>query len=208
MTFTDFCFSLWALAINIVIKKVGFMKKQIVCPWWLGYFLIIPIRKLWHNPEKILATHLKEGMKVLDYGSAMGYFSIPLAKMVGSRGEVYCADIQKKMLDKLQDRANAAGVGNIIKPCLIGGGFNIEQLSGQIDFTVLFAVVHEVTDKMQLFDDLFKVSKKGAKLLFAEPKGHVKPEEFEKSLQMAKDAGFIVLEEEPALKGLCVLLLK
>ena len=184
------------------------MEKQNVCPWWLGYFLILPIRKLQHNPEKILAAHIKEGMKVLDYGSAMGYFSIPLAKMVGDAGEVYCVDIQSKMLEKLQKRAEKAGVSKITKPCLIGNGFSLEQLSGQIDFTMLFAVVHEVTDKKQLFKDLYRVSKNGAKVLFAEPKGHVTPEEFNKSIQLAKDAGFKVTEEKPALNGLCLILSK
>jgi hypothetical protein len=50
-----------------------------VCPWWLGYTFILPIRKYQHNPEQILGPHIKEGMTIMDYGSAMGYFSIPLA---------------------------------------------------------------------------------------------------------------------------------
>lgn len=43
-----------------------------VCPWWLGYTFIFPIRMYQHNPEKILGSHIKEGMTVMDYGCAMG----------------------------------------------------------------------------------------------------------------------------------------
>ena len=45
-----------------------------VCPVWVGYLLASPVRKLFDNPEKVLAPYVKEGMTVLDVGSAMGFF--------------------------------------------------------------------------------------------------------------------------------------
>ena len=68
-----------------------------VCPYWIGYFLINPFRKYIHNPQEILGEYIKPGMKVIDYGCAMGYFSLPMAKMVGESGKVYGFDIQDKM---------------------------------------------------------------------------------------------------------------
>lgn len=183
-------------------------QKGMLCPWWMGYFLINPVRKLKHNPDKILGRHIKPGMNIMDFGSAMGYFSLPMAKMTGENGNVYCVDIQKKMLDKLKKRAENAGVGNIIKTCLIGNGFNMNKLSTIIDFTMLFAVAHEVPDKEQLFKDLFLTMKPGGKVLFAEPKGHVSPEAFEKSLNLAKAAGFKLLDEKPMPGGLSAFLEK
>jgi ubiquinone/menaquinone biosynthesis C-methylase UbiE len=179
-----------------------------VCPWWMGYLLLIPIRKFSHNPEKILRPHIHEGMNVLDYGSAMGYFSLPLATMIGDKGIVFCVDIQEKMLDKLQKRAEKAGTGHIIKPLLIGKNYHPEKLKEQIDFTLLFAVVHEVPDKKNLFSEIFTMSKPGAKVLFAEPKGHVSNEDFERSIQIAEAAGFKRSAEKPMQKGLSVLLVK
>ena len=29
-------------------------KNNCMCPWWMGYLLLIPIRKYSHNPVKIL----------------------------------------------------------------------------------------------------------------------------------------------------------
>lgn len=179
-----------------------------VCPWWLGYTFILPIRKFHHNPEQILGPHIKKGMSVMDYGCAMGYFSIPMAHMTGTQGTVYCVDIQEKMLDKLQKRAVKYGVSSIIKTFQVGKSYNAVDLNGKLDFVLLFAVVHEVPDKGELFSDLFSMLKTGGKVLFAEPRGHVKPLDFGKSLQLAKNAGFKVLEEKPMNKGLCAFLVK
>jgi 2-polyprenyl-3-methyl-5-hydroxy-6-metoxy-1,4-benzoquinol methylase len=178
------------------------------CPWWLGYVLILPIRKYGQDPDKILSPHIQKGMNILDFGSAMGYFSLPLARMTGATGTVYCVDIQEKMLGNLQKRAYKAGVAQIIKPLLVGKNYNPAELYNKIDFVLLFAVVHEVPEKVQLFADIYNMLKPGGKVLFAEPKGHVSPADFEKSLQLAKATGFRVADEKPMPKGLSAFLVK
>jgi ubiquinone/menaquinone biosynthesis C-methylase UbiE len=178
------------------------------CPWWLGYLLLMPVRKYGQDPEKILAPHVKKGMHVLDFGCAMGYFSLPLAHMTGPEGNVFCVDIQEKMLSALQKRAKKAGVADIITPLLVGKTYNPDKLQNSIDFTMLFAVVHEVPDKAELFTSIYDMAKPGSKVLFAEPKGHVNPIDFEKSIQLAMNAGFRVADEKPMPKGLSVFLIK
>jgi len=184
------------------------MEKQHVCPWWLGYTFILPFRKYQHDPKKILGPHIKPGMKVMDYGTAMGYFSIPLAQMVGENGIVYCVDIQEKMLKHLEKRAINYNVETIIKTLMVGRNYNPLELSGQLDFVLLFAVVHEVPDKERLFRDIYSMLKQGGKVIFAEPSGHVKQGDFESSLQIGKNAGFTILDEKPMKKGLNAFLLK
>ena len=182
--------------------------KQPVCPWWLGYILLSPVRKIGHNPGKIIGPHIKEGMTVLDFGSAMGYFSLPMARMAGLKGRVYCVDIQEKMLQNLLKRAKKAGLDQTIKTRLVGKSYDPLEFQNKIDFAMLFAVAHEVTDQRMLFTDLFSMVQSGGKVLFAEPKGHVSREEFEKSLQLAVMAGFTISEEKPMPKGLSAFLLK
>jgi 2-polyprenyl-3-methyl-5-hydroxy-6-metoxy-1,4-benzoquinol methylase len=179
-----------------------------ICPWWLGYTFLIPLRKYQHDPYKILGSHIKQGMTVMDYGCAMGYFSIPLAKMTGSTGKVYCVDIQEKMLVKLKKRAVRHGVSPIIKTLQVGKNYNPVELKDKLDFVLLFMVAHEVPDQATLFNDLFAMLKPGGKILFFEPQGHVKPEAFEKSIQLAKATGFKVPEEKPIKKGLGAFLVK
>ncbi len=179
-----------------------------ICPWWMGYALLIPLRKLGQNPYKILGPHINNGMKVMDYGSAMGYFSLPMAKMTGDSGKVYCVDIQKKMLEKLSKRARNARLGHVIEPLLVGDTYNPGELANQVDFTLLFAVVHEVPDKETLFRDIYAMTKSGGKVFFAEPAAHVSQQNFNHSLKMAQEAGFILSESKPMPNGLSALLEK
>ena len=72
-----------------------------VCPWWLGYLLASPIRKLVYDPRSILGAYVKPGMTALDIGCAMGFFSLPLARLAGPRGKIICVDLQEKMLQLL-----------------------------------------------------------------------------------------------------------
>ena len=59
-----------------------------VCPPWIGYFLLNPLRKLVENPRGIFEPFVREGMTVLEPGCAMGFFTLPLARMVGPSGRV------------------------------------------------------------------------------------------------------------------------
>ncbi len=184
------------------------MEKQSVCPWWMGYFLLLPIRKFTHNPQKILKPYIEEGMKVVDYGSGMGYFSLDMAKLVGSTGRVVCLDIQDKMLDGLMARAEKANIEERIKPLLITKKGNLEYLKEQIDFTLLFAVAHEIPDQKELFQNIAKMLKPKGKVLFSEPKGHVSPEAFKASIKIAMENGFEIKESVSIKGGLSVLLEK
>jgi hypothetical protein len=92
--------------IHDTVSDVGISNKpQHLCPWWIGYLLASPVRRIFNNPQKILAGHVKPGMTVLEPGPGMGFFTIELARMVGGRGRVIAVDIQPKMLDGLKRKA-------------------------------------------------------------------------------------------------------
>lgn len=174
----------------------------------MGYFLINPVRKLSHKPETIVGPYLKPGMKAVDYGSAMGYFSIPMAELVGDGGKVYCIDIQPEMLHKLSERAVKHGLSGIIRPVLVKKNEPLGFLYGLIDFVLLFAVAHEVNDQQKLFADLAAMLKPEAYLLFAEPSGHVTKTEFEQSLKYALQAGLIYSGDRKISRSMAVILSK
>jgi len=158
-----------------------------VCPFWVGYLLRSPLRRLWHNPDKILGPHICEGMKVLDIGSAMGFFSLPMAKMVGPEGRVICIDVQERMLKSLLKRAQQARVQERIETRLCSGNsFCLEDIEEEIDFALAFAVVHEVPDCSLFFSQVYRTLKPAGKMLLAEPKGRVSNNAFEKTISAAK----------------------
>ena len=162
-----------------------------VCPPWIGYLLLNPLRRLAENPNRILGPFVQEGMMVLEPGCGMGYFTLPLARMVGSQGRVVALEIQSKMLSVLERRARKAGLLDRIELRQIGTeGLSLEDLSGQVDFTAALHMVHEVPDKSSFFIEVMRTLKPGGKLLVVEPKGHVSKDQFQQTVSAAEEMGF------------------
>ncbi len=180
-----------------------------VCPYWVGYWLLNPFRRLIHNPDKILAPHVASGMTVLDIGSAMGFFTLPLARMVGPQGKVICVDVQEKMLHALQNRSRQAKLAErIITRVCEPTSLKLDDFYGQIDFALAFAVVHEVRDVSNFFVEVSHLLKPNAFCLVAEPKGHVSAKDFEETLVSARRSGLSLVSSPPITWSRTVLLRK
>jgi ubiquinone/menaquinone biosynthesis C-methylase UbiE len=172
-----------------------------VCPWWIGYFLASPLRKLRQDPHAILSPLVGEGMVVLEPGPGMGFFTLELARLVGPRGRVVAMDVQAKMLRALRRRARRRGLLERIETREVGAeGLPVGDLAGRADFALAFAMVHEVPDAARFFTDVAAALKPGARLLLAEPAGHVNAAAFGETLGVAARAGFRV-ESRPAIRA-------
>lgn len=178
-----------------------------VCPVWVGYMLASPLRAITQHPEKIVHAYIKSGDSVLDFGSAMGFFSLPMAKMVGPHGKVICVDIQQKMLDRVRARALKADVLSRIQ-LKNGGVESLVEFASTIDFALAFAVVHEVPDEGALLYALYHSLKSGGCLLIAEPRGHVSQKQFAHLVITAKNMGFAVTDNPVVSRSWAVLLQK
>jgi ubiquinone/menaquinone biosynthesis C-methylase UbiE len=160
------------------------------CPWWMGYFLLSPIRRLRHDPKTILSPWVRDGMTVLEPGPGMGFFTIELARMVGKTGRVVAVDVEPRMLDALRRRARRAGVMERVQTMQAdASGMDTADLRGRVDFVLAFAVVHELPDVGRFFRDSSGILKPGGTILFAEPADIVGEDEFQTSLRAAEGAG-------------------
>lgn len=178
-----------------------------VCPVWVGYLLASPVRKLFQNPQKMLSPYVKEGMKVMDIGCAMGFFSLPLAKMVGSNGKVICVDVQKKMIEALEKRAQKAKMSDRIETRICRhNSLDLNDLKEKIDFVLAVAVVHEVPDASAFFSEIYETIKQDGKFLVVEPKGHISEKDFEISVSLAEQNGFQVIDSPQISRSRVVLL--
>jgi ubiquinone/menaquinone biosynthesis C-methylase UbiE len=162
------------------------------CPWWLCFTFDNPLRRIIQKPEKILHGLVHEGDTALDIGCGMGYFSLPLARMVGSSGKVICVDLQEKMLDAVRRKAERAGLIKVMRfqQCTSDS----LGLTENADFALAFWMVHEVSNKKKFFQDLRGSLKAGGTLLVVEPKLHVSRDAFDSSISVAQAEGFKVLE--------------
>lgn len=179
-----------------------------VCPWWLGYLLVSPLRRLRNNPLKLLSPYVRTGMTVFEPGPGMGFFTLDLARLVGESGRVISVDVQRKMLDTLERRARKAGFAERIDARLVApDSMGIDDLAGKVDFTLAFAMVHEFPSADKFFAEVARASKPGATLFVAEPKGHVRNKQFDGEIEAAEKAGFVV-ERRSTIPGNHVAVLK
>ena len=74
---------------------------QRVCPWWIGYLLASPLRRLLQDPAAILGPYVAEGMTVLEPGPGMGFFTLDIARKLGPCGRVIAVDVEPRMIERL-----------------------------------------------------------------------------------------------------------
>jgi ubiquinone/menaquinone biosynthesis C-methylase UbiE len=180
-----------------------------VCPWWLGYALASPLRKLLQDPDAILRPYLKPGMVALDIGSGMGFFSLPMARLVAPSGKVIAVDLQEKMLASLRRRARRQKLDGLMEFRVCpADSLGIDDLAGKVDFALTFAVLHEMPKVEATFSGIYRALAAGGKLLAAEPTGHVTPEAFELTIGIARKCGFSVARAEEVRRSHTALLVK
>ncbi len=162
-----------------------------VCPWWIGYFLASPLRRLRQDPRTILSPFVNQGMLVLEPGPGMGFFTLELARLVGPRGRVVVVDVQPRMLSALRRRAAKAGVLDRIDARQGSGErMGLDDLEGRVDFVLAFAVVHELPSAERFFAEAAGALAPGGRLLLAEPGSHVPERDFAATLRLAARSGF------------------
>ena len=168
-----------------------------VCPWWLCYTFDNPLRRLLHNPEKMLCEWIKPGQTVIDIGCGMGYFTLPMARLVGPAGRVIAVDLQDKMLQAVQRRAAKAGLAARIQfqPCQP----DTLNLQVQADFILAFWMVHEVPDTRHFLQEVRAALKPDGRFLLVEPRLHVPAANFQRTLDLAGLVG-LQLAASPAVK--------
>jgi ubiquinone/menaquinone biosynthesis C-methylase UbiE len=182
---------------------------QHVCPWWLGYILVNPLRRLFEKPADILAPYVSAGMTVLEPGPGMGYFTLDLLRLVGSGGRVVAVDVQDRMLRGLRRRVDRAGLLKGLDARLAqSASLGVADLKGRVDFVFAFYVVHELPDAGAFFAEANAALKPTGRVWMVEPSGHVSEAQFDEELRAAVDSGLFIAARPKMRRGRAALLAK
>jgi len=151
-----------------LIWRVLSHRQAMPCPSWLGWMVELdnPFTRV--NRAQFIVDHLglEPGMKVLDAGCGPGRVTLPLARAVGSQGEVAALDVQEGMLARARDKVDAAGLENVrYLQAELGGG---RLPPNAFDRAVLVSVLGEIPDQSAALEELHGALKPGGVLSITE----------------------------------------
>lgn len=164
-----------------------------VCPVELAGSLDSKIRRWLQNPEKILKPYVKKDITAMDIGCGPGFFTLPMAQLVGENGKVIAVDLQEGMLQKLHQKIKGTELEDkiMLHKC--------EQdkigINEKVDFVLAFYMVHEIPKQYNFFMELKSLLNPNGSIFIVEPKlFHVSKKAFENMLFKAESAGLKPVE--------------
>jgi ubiquinone/menaquinone biosynthesis C-methylase UbiE len=120
------------------------------------HILIDPEREARWDPLRFLSRlAIQSGQSVLDLGSGPGFWSLPLAEIVGVDGTIWALDVSQEMLDLLAERNPPAQV-HLLRAELP----QIELPTSSLDWVWAAFVFHEVTPPETLASEMRRLLKK------------------------------------------------
>ena len=110
--------------------------------------------------EVLQKVGISRGQTVLDYGCGPGAFTIPCARIVGEKGKVYALEVRPEALKRVKEQAEGEGLGNVetilADSSMLATGLPDESM----DVILVYDVMHAISEKMALLEELHRVLKK------------------------------------------------
>ena len=119
------------------------------------------------DPVKIVGSFgIKEGMRIADFGSGAGYFTILVAEIVGSSGKVIAVDIMDDALATVRAKAQAERLTNVetVKSNLEVAGSSGAD-SGSQDMVLLVNALYQSEKKISIIEEARRILKPEGKLI-------------------------------------------
>src|SRR3989344_16181 len=122
------------------------------------------------QPERVARSFdLRPGMIVADFGAGAGYFTIPIARIIGDNGKVYAIDIQKNALDSIKARAaleHLLQVEPVWTDLELQNGSHLP--ASATDFVVVANILFQAEKKQEIFLEAARIVRSGGGLAVLE----------------------------------------
>jgi arsenite methyltransferase len=123
-----------------------------------------PGRDAWQLPDQVIENlGLHQGDEVADLGAGSGYFTVRLAREVGPGGKVYAVDIDPKMLDYIDRRAQEEKLDNI--QTILADPDNPKLGSQSVDLIFICDVLHHIHDRDKYYPKLYRALRPSGRLV-------------------------------------------
>ena len=117
---------------------------------WAGIFEN-PERDAWQKPDELIRSlEIPVDAVIADIGSATGYFPVRFAR-VAMEGKVYGVDIEKTLVNYLNDRAKKENISNLVS---ILGEPDDPKIPERADLVFICDTYHHIRDRGDYFENL------------------------------------------------------
>jgi predicted methyltransferase len=163
-------------------------------------------REATEKPEHVLdVLDVKDGMTVADVGAGSGYFTVRIAKRVGTRGRVLATDLQPEMLDLLRAKVAAAKLTNVVPVLATESDAKLPRR--ELDLVLMVDVYHELPKPAETLAQVRAALRPGGRLALVEYRGEdpdvpIKPEHKTTLVQVKKELeanGFVFRSNDESL---------
>ncbi|MBL8752808.1 MAG: methyltransferase domain-containing protein, partial [Planctomycetes bacterium] len=174
---------------------------------WTGAAWLL--RATREDEENGVALHrwlaVQAGQAVCDLGCGNGYHTLPLARAVGPGGRVFGVELQPQYLTMLAQRAEAAGLGNIVG---VASTIDDPKLpAASCDLVLMVDVYHELSHPVRVMRRVREALRPGGRVVLVEfraedPAVPIKPEHTMTKAQVLREMashGFRCVAEHDAL---------
>ncbi len=122
-------------------------------------------------PEPVLqAAGVRSEEVVLDVGAGTGFWTEPLARLVGANGRVFAVDVEPIMLDEIRTLVAQQRLTNV--EVVQSGESSIPLGDGIADLVVLGFVLHEPKDLDEFLAEIIRLLKPAGRVLVIEWQDH------------------------------------
>jgi ubiquinone/menaquinone biosynthesis C-methylase UbiE len=131
---------------------------------------------------------ISKGAVVADFGCGSGYFSLPLAQLVGEEGVVHALDILPQAIETVESKAKMMGLNNVIAERVnlekVGGS---KLSDGSVDWVILKDMLFQNQQKEIILREVNRVLKPDGKVFVAEWEKNNLSVGPDQTLRMAKE---------------------
>ena len=120
-------------------------------------------RDQWQQPDRVIqALEIKPGDKVADLGSGSGYFTLRLARAVGTNGKVYAVDVDNDINALVASKAVEAKLGNI--ETILAEPNDAKLPAASVDLVITVNTFHHFDNHVRYFTALKAALRPGGRV--------------------------------------------
>lgn len=161
-----FGFPLLFILLHTIIRTIRHFHK-FPMPEFLANLIDNPLRRRIQPPDKMPIRHgITPGMTVLEVGPGNGRYSIETARRVGEDGHFITIDIEPKMIERVQLRAEAEGITHL--EARVADVYNLPFEDAMFDVVYMITVIGEIPSPEKAMLEFHRVLKPSGHLVFSE----------------------------------------